>query len=740
MDSTKIKSTVKKIYDLLQERRLKEAFVLLKLLADALQQWAFNDKLSEIETSYRYMIQYMLDGFQDPKRAQIYNGLILSAYTLADKMADSLLEKESSSLYYNRRRYRRSQSDFNIEEQAKKLEKSTESLALNLSISQEKGEPADRENLLRTDEQEESNLFLDVWTNYPASEQDIQWLKSLLVSDTISDIRLGLLITAVTLNLLHYYDERKLMWLLSAYAHPSPLVRQRALVGALLIIYRNPDRVRLSSRILSTLDIMAENQNLKRDVCNIFMQLIKSRETEKISRKFTEEILPEMMKLGPSVYGKISQEDLMNDTTALDKNPEWQEILDHSGVGDKLKEMSELQMEGADVFMSTFSSLKSFPFFNDLSNWFIPFNPKHSALRKLFGDNPHENILRKVLESSAFLCNSDKYSFALTISQVSPTQRETMMGQFIPDGSDMNELIKDESTLKSSPQDEIASNQYIQDLYRFFKLYPRKNEFDDPFVENPNFYRNPTLRKLFDNDENLRIIAEFLLKKEYYEEALEIFNDLSLHHQSDGELHQKTGYCHQMLRQYEDALEAYLKADMINPNSFWTIRRIASCYRSLKKPEMALEYYRRADTLRPDNLAIEMNIGHCYFEQKQYMNALQHYFKVDYLDPKNPRAWRPIAWCSFLEKKNEQARRYYEKILAEKPSAQDYMNAGHVEFALGNIKAALNLYRQSIEKDGFNLERFLTAFRQDEEDLKSHGIAPEDIPILLDQLMYSVSH
>ena len=195
-----------------------------------------------------------------------------------------------------------------------------------------------------------------------------------------------------------------------------------------------------------------------------------------------------------------------------------------------------------------------------------------------------------------------------------------------------------------------------------------------------------------------------------------------------------------MLRQYEDALEAYLKADMINPNSFWTIRRIASCYRSLKKPEMALEYYRRADTLRPDNLAIEMNIGHCYFEQKQYMNALQHYFKVDYLDPKNPRAWRPIAWCSFLEKKNEQARRYYEKILAEKPSAQDYMNAGHVEFALGNIKAALNLYRQSIEKDGFNLERFLTAFRQDEEDLKSHGIAPEDIPILLDQLMYSVSH
>ena len=79
MDSVKTKHTLSEIYKLLQERRLKEAFVLLKLLADTLQQWTFNDKLSEIETSYRYMIQYMLDGFQDPQRAQIYNRLILSA-------------------------------------------------------------------------------------------------------------------------------------------------------------------------------------------------------------------------------------------------------------------------------------------------------------------------------------------------------------------------------------------------------------------------------------------------------------------------------------------------------------------------------------------------------------------------------------------------------------------------------------------------------------------------------------
>ena len=51
-----------------------------------------------------------------------------------------------------------------------------------------------------------------------------------------------------------------------------------------------------------------------------------------------EELLPEMMKLGPSLYKKIRQEDLMNDINALEENPEWQEMLDKSGITDKLKE------------------------------------------------------------------------------------------------------------------------------------------------------------------------------------------------------------------------------------------------------------------------------------------------------------------------------------------------------------------------------------------------------------------
>ena len=45
-----------------------------------------------------------------------------------------------------------------------------------------------------------------------------------------------------------------------------------------------------------------------------------------------------------------------------DRNPDWENVFEHSALGDKLREINELQMEGADVYMSTFAPLKNFPF------------------------------------------------------------------------------------------------------------------------------------------------------------------------------------------------------------------------------------------------------------------------------------------------------------------------------------------------------------------------------------------
>jgi tetratricopeptide (TPR) repeat protein len=158
----------------------------------------------------------------------------------------------------------------------------------------------------------------------------------------------------------------------------------------------------------------------------------------------------------------------------------------------------------------------------------------------------------------------------------------------------------------------------------------------------------------------------------------------------------------------------------------------------LKRPQEALEYYLRAAALSPDNISIQLHIGHCYLELKNYSEALKCYFKVEYLTDSKEKAWRPIAWCSFLTGKYSEALDYYNKIIETNPNAIDYLNAGHVRLAMGGNKEALNFYRQALSTQGDSIEKFLEAFTADIPDLLQAGVKPENIPILLDCLMYGI--
>ena len=124
---------------------------------------------------------------------------------------------------------------------------------------------------------------------------------------------------------------------------------------------------------------------------------------------------------------------------------------------------------------------------------------------------------------------------------------------------------------------------------------------------------------------------------------------------------------------------------------------------------------------------------------KNYNEALKYYFKVDYLDNKSTKAWRPIAWCSFLTGKYDQARNYYKKIMDNQPNTQDFLNAGHTEWALQNIKGALAFYKKAVEKESGDFSKFQEQFNQDIPDLLVAGIEEAEVPLMMDQLRYSLS-
>lgn len=119
-----------------------------------------------------------------------------------------------------------------------------------------------------------------------------------------------------------------------------------------------------------------------------------------------EEIIPEMMK-----NPKLNLEGL--DEDAEDHNPEWEEWIDRSGITDKLRELGELQMSGADVYMSTFSQLKQFPFSAKFLTGSILLTPNIRISPNYLSEMTNKNLSAQHLMNSDVFCNSDKYSFVL---------------------------------------------------------------------------------------------------------------------------------------------------------------------------------------------------------------------------------------------------------------------------------------------------------------------------------------
>ena len=72
--------------------------------------------------------------------------------------------------------------------------------------------------------------------------------------------------------------------------------------------------------------------------------------------------MPELQKLSPDLFNKIKGKTPGTiDINEIEENPQWQEWLDKSGITRKMEEFNEIQLEGGDVFISTFSKLKSYP-------------------------------------------------------------------------------------------------------------------------------------------------------------------------------------------------------------------------------------------------------------------------------------------------------------------------------------------------------------------------------------------
>lgn len=722
MTIQEINRAYERITGSLDNKELKNAFVFLHGLITGIKEYSFHERLHELQETYTYMLRYRMEGAKDPMQEHIYQSLLTSTYELTDLVKHKALAQISPMLFYELRRTSHSALSVSFSELHAQISTSTGL----------EGREAIYETSLAT-------LFQKIWLSDFLTVESANQIREILADMTLPYTTGSQIVSALMLSLQTAFDKEKINLLFDATESPEDEIRVRALISLMITLYTYRKRVSIYPQIKNRLDALAEgNPGLTASIRSITLRFILARETEKITRKLQEEIIPEMMKL--TKFGKkINLKDFSAEQMGDEMNPEWEEIFSDSELGKKMQEFGELQQEGADVMHSTFVHLKNFPFFRQLNNWFLPFTPEHSTLQSMSGNTQSTRMILETLSMAGFMCNSDKYSLYFSMLQLPDAQREMMFSRFDSQASEMIQQNKEELVTKQGTA-EIITSQYIQDLYRFFKLFPGKRDLNDIFTWALDFHNLPILQPYISDKESLTAIAEYYLHKGYYEDALTIFRRLIIEDPESNILFQKIGYCKQMLEDIEGALNAYLRADLLNSESKWVIRRIAGCYRNLKQPEKALSYFKRCESLSPNDLSIQMNIGHCYLEMREFEKALKYYFKVDYLDSKSNKAWRPIAWCSFLIGRYDQARSYYKKIMDTQPIMQDFLNAGHTEWALQNIKGALLFYKKATEMEQSDFHKFQEQFNQDIPDLLAAGIEEEEIPLMLDQLRYMLEN
>lgn len=716
----------------------------LQSLVKAAQNYELENELSRMHTTYATMLRYMVQGVDDPNATHLYTQLVRQSYIIADRanrqkrIREKANEKYSITLKYSRKDLSLDAILISLDTQCKAILQLRKEPYERESIQQHKWEQhqTERENMLKA-------MFEYIWTSDVWQRSDYERATELLNSDTIDTQAKCVFISAVTLSLIEMFDERKFMLLFDAYLSNQLDINQRAIIALIILLKQYEQRIPKFPEVNARLSLYLEDPKFVRDAFRIMMQLQQSRLTENISSKMREDIIPTIMQSTQFKRTQFGIEEIDDYMTKNGENPEWHHNQADEKAQTKLQEMAELQMEGADVYMSTFSYMKGYQFFHYMANWFTPFsadNPDLTDAKKhLEKETGTTNVITTLMRFAPF-CDSDKYSFYFMMESIGTVGRDQISQSLNRQmsGEELDEQLQEVKTYKPKAKD--ISRNYIYDLYRFFQLYPYHQQFPNPFAKELPVYSplNCTvLTPLLEQKEEVLQLAEFLMRKGFYLDAVQLFMKLNPQEtEDDADIWQKIGFCYQKNKDFESALTYYTVAFKLKSTSSWTLKHLAQTAYQLKKYENAEVYYDMLLDDDSENLRYLTRKIDCLMQTSQYTEALPLLYKVTYLNEDNEELKDLLAWCQLLAGNTEKAKLIYTNdLLPQNSQPTTLMHAGCTLLVDGKLSEAYQMFKQAYEQlknEANGVHTFKQQFVECARVLKPLGIEVSRCEMLYD--------
>lgn len=729
---------MKETVNLIERKELGKAIVRLESILFSRPELHMTERLAEIRNDYDLMTLYWRQGYKDPERAQVYEKLLRRLLTLT---TDLLIKEKTvkNPIFSNiSQRLDNSQQDWSVASIRSQLENDVSTMAM-LQLEPEHIRKTKEDKLLAEHRRFVDNVFENLLVSGTWTGQVANAYTELLVSPTIDVIDQQLLVSAVSLSAINHFDPHKFVVLTDVYQKATDeRVRQRALVGWGLCLGSFPSAMSFPE-VGETIRKIASNDQWREELTELQLQLIYCMNAENDTKKIHDEIMPELLKNNNFRITRNGieevEEDPMEDILNSDSSERKMEVLEAN-----MQKMVDMQRSGADIYFGGFAQMKRHPFFSQISNWFMPFYSQHPSVRNIWNGAQGKRFLHRLLATGSF-CDSDKYSFILAFEKVVELMPQKLREVF---ESGEAQLIGGEVEAGEKQTAAYIRRMYLQDMYRFYRLYPSRNLFVNPFNDQSEA-RN--LRLLFANrllalqslGSCFNEVAAFLLKRKLFAEALAVLENYPdeakdyRYYLMYGSVLMQTGKS--TTTEGSTATDLFRKALQLQPDNERALAGFARASFSDHNYQEALDAYDRLLLLHENHKTYLLNKSVCLVNLECHEDAQKILYRLDYEHPEDKNVKRVLAWSMVCHGQQEQAGKIYEQLLAqEKVEPEDCLNDGLRLWILGAISEAAKRFRQVrlLKNAQFDAEQ---EFMVEARDLLEHnGISDVEIRLMIEEL------
>ena len=695
--------------------------------------------LNGIKADYQLMVDYWRQGFSDPERKHVYDQLLRRMYVLATNIAIRYRIRNTAYVMGVYTRTRGSRKDWSVQALRRDMESFVSDVAM-LELEPEHTREARRTKLYEAHQQLQSDLFDYIWTSRIWTDALTAAFESLLLTPTVDIIDQQLIVSAVTLSLMGAFDFNKFKLLMSVYRQATDTrLRQRALVGWAFGI--DEEALSIYPEVLQMVDEATSDADCQRDLTELQMQVAYCMNAENDQQVIQSEIIPELMKNNRLKITRDGieemDEDPMEDVLNPGASEQRMERLEQT-----MNRMAEMQRQGSDIYFGGFSQMKRFPFFDAVSNWFVPFYDQHPRIAGIIRKCKGRQFLKALVDHGPF-CDSDKYSFVLVFEQVLdklPADVVEMLER--GEASVVGAEMMDAEETKSAA---FLRRVYLQSMYRFFRVYPSRSCFANPFQKGDDALRPLFLyNKVFQHtalQQSFGQLAAFFMKKRMYDAARYMLQMVADDHR-DVQFYMMNGNVLMRSDTFENcgmsARESFMHALQQEPDNERALVGFARSSFNAHDYRRALNTYDHLLDLKAEHPNYLLNKAICLTNLHEYGEATKILYKLNYNDPDNDNVNRVLAWALTGDKKYEQAERIYEKLLGrEQPDIDDMLNDGYCLWFKGDIVSAANMFRQYAEASGGKFDA-RADFRENEAVIRNQGITDTEVQLMTDMLNLQV--